>query len=117
MKLQRQRPTTLDDLRTRNQRMLLAILTIALVADSKEQLDNDTDEMLSIGQEHLCQFAVMTYQQTEGLHTALPFFGVRQVSPYRTLNTESLAVFMPFKVQEVQEPGGCTLASTPFPGT
>ena len=95
----------MDDLRTRNQRMLLAILTIALVADSKEQLDNDTDEMLSIGQEHLCQFAVMTYQQTEGLHTALPF-GVRQVSPYRTLNTESLAVFMPFKVQEVQEPGG-----------
>lgn len=106
MKLQRQEANDfLDDLRTRNQRMLLAILTIALVADSKEQLDNDTDEMLSIGQEHLCQFAVMTYQQTEGLHTALPF-GVRQVSPYRTLNTESLAVFMPFKVQEVQEPGG-----------
>ena len=46
-----------------------------------------------------------------------PAFCVRQVSPYRTLNTESLAVFMPFKVQEVQEPGGCTLASTPFPGT
>lgn len=106
MKLQRQEANDfLDDLRTRNQRMLLAILTIALVADSKEQLDNDTDEILSIGQEHLCQFAVMTYQQTEGLHTALPF-GVRQVSPYRTLNTESLAVFMPFKVQEVQEPGG-----------
>ena len=86
------------------------------MADSKEQLDNDTDEMLSIGQEHLCQFAVMTYQQTEGLHTALPLASARYL-PYRTLNTESLAVFMPFKVQEVQEPGGCTLASTPFPGT
>ena len=109
MELQRKEANDfLDDMRTRNQRMMLSILTLAITADSKEQLDNDTEEILSIGQEYLCQFATMTYQQTDALNTALPF-GVRHVTPYRTLNTESLAIFMPFKVQEVQEPGGLYL--------
>lgn len=109
MELQRKEANDfLDDMRTRNQRMMLAILTLAITSDSKEQLDNDTEEIMSIGQEYLCQFATMTYQQTDALNTALPF-GVRHVTPYRTLNTESLAIFMPFKVQEVQEPGGLYL--------
>ena len=53
----------------------------------------------------MCQMAVLRYQQLDGLNTALPI-GTRKIDTFRTLTTESLAVFMPFKVQEIQEPGG-----------
>ena len=36
---------------------------------------------------------------------ALPF-GVRKIDALRTLTTESLAVLMPFKVQEIMDKGG-----------
>ena len=34
----------------------------------------------------------------DGLNTAMPF-GVRKIDTLRTLTNESLAVFMPFRVQ------------------
>ena len=36
----------------------------------------------------------------DGLNTVLPF-GVRKIDALRTLTTESLAVFIPFRVQEI----------------
>ena len=85
----------LDDLTTRDQRMMFAVLTLVHTADTKEQLDNDTDELLTTARKHLCQFAVLKYQQMDGLNTALPF-GVRKIDSLRTLTTESLSVLMPF---------------------
>ena len=90
----------LDDLTTRDQRMMFAVLTLVHTADTKEQLDNDTDELLTTARKHLCQFAVLKYQQMDGLNTALPF-GVRKIDSLRTLTTESLSVLMPFRAQEV----------------
>ena len=74
-------------------------------ADSKEQLDNDTEALLTTARKHLCQFAVLKYQQMDGLNTALPF-GVRKIDALRTLTTESLAVFIPFRVQEIYHENG-----------
>ena len=95
----------LDDLTARDQRMMQCVLTMALCADSKEQLDADTDQILSLSRQKMCQMAVLKYQQTDGLNTALPI-GTRKINAFRTLTTESLAVFMPFKVQEIQDKGG-----------
>ena len=53
----------------------------------------------------LCQFAVLKFQQMDGLNTALPF-GVRKIDAFRTLTTESLAVFIPFRVQEIYHENG-----------
>ena len=53
----------------------------------------------------MCQLAVLKFQQFDGLNTVLPI-GTRRINAFRTLTTESLAVFMPFKVQEVQDKGG-----------
>ena len=39
------------------------------------------------------------------MKTVLPI-GVRKINAFRTLTTESLAVFMPFKVQEIMDKGG-----------
>ena len=93
------------DLTGRDQRMVLAVLTMIHLADTKEQLDADTEALLKVGAEKFCQMAVMRYQQFDGMNTALPI-GTRKIDTFRTMTTESLAAFMPFKVQEIQEPGG-----------
>ncbi len=95
----------LRDLSERDQRMMLAVITIAITADTKEQLDTDTEALLATGRKHMCQLATLKFQQLDGLNTALPI-GARKINAYRTLTTESLAVFMPFKVQEIQDRGG-----------
>ena len=95
----------LDDLTTRDQRMMIAVLTMVITADTKEQLDADTETILTLARSNRCQMAVLKYQQLDGLKTALPI-GVRKINTFRTLTTESLAVFMPFKVQEIRDKGG-----------
>ena len=95
----------LDDLITRDQRMFLSVLTMVHTAETKEQLDNDTEALLTTARKHLCQFAVLKFQQMDGLNTAMPF-GVRKIDALRTLTTESLAVFIPFRVQEIRHDNG-----------
>ena len=95
----------LDDLLQRDQRMFLCVLTIVHTADTKEQLDSDTESLKTTASKNLCQLGVLRYQQLDGLKTAMPF-GVRKIDALRTLTTESLAVFMPFKVQEIRHDNG-----------
>lgn len=45
----------LDDLTTRDQRMMFGLLTMVHMADSKEQLESDTETLLSVARKHLCQ--------------------------------------------------------------
>lgn len=106
MELQRKESKEfLDDLTTRDQRMMLAVITMVITADDKKQLDSDTETVLAVARKHMCQLAVLKFQQFDGLNTVLPI-GTRRINAFRTLTTESLAVFMPFKVQEVQDKGG-----------
>jgi len=95
----------LDDLTTRDQRMMFANLTMVITANTKEQLDADTETVLMTARKHLCQIVPLKYQQMDGLNTVLPI-GVRTIKTLRTLTTESLAVLNPFHVQEVQDRGG-----------
>jgi hypothetical protein len=95
----------LDDLTTRDQRMMFAVMTLVHTADSKEQLDNDTEALLTIARKHMCQIAILKWQQLDGLNTVLPY-GTRKIDALRTLTTESLAVFIPFKVQDIMDKGG-----------
>ena len=95
----------LRDLTTRDQRMMQSIFTMVITADTKEQLDQDTETILALARKHMCQLAVLKYQQTDGVNMALPF-GSLFLYAFRTLTTESQAVFMPFRVQEIQDQGG-----------
>ena len=106
MELQRKESKEfLDDLTTRDQRMFFAVITMVITADTKEELDQDTETILSTARKHMCQMAVLKYQQLDGLNTVLPI-GTRKINAFRTLTTESLAVFIPFKVQEIMDKGG-----------
>ena len=95
----------LDDLATRNQRMFLCALTIIHTAETKEELDNDTEYLQTVAKKHLCQLAILKFEQLEGLNTVLPI-GHKKIHALRTLTTESLAVLMPFRVQEVNDEKG-----------
>ena len=106
--LEQQRKETremLDDLTTRDQRMMFAVVTLVHLADSKEELDSDTEFLHSIARKHLCQLTTLNWQQDAGLVTALPL-GLRRIDALRTLTTEALAVLMPFKAQEIRDRGG-----------
>lgn len=74
----------LDDLTTRDQRMMFAVLTLVHTADSKKQLDDDTEALLTVARQNLCQFAVLKYQQPDGLNTAMPF-GTRKIAAVKSL--------------------------------
>ena len=95
----------LDDLTTRDQRMMFPVLTMVHTAETKEQLDNDTEALLTTARKHLCQFGILKFQQVDGLNTVLPF-GTRKIDTFRTLTTESLAVFIPFRVQDIYHENG-----------
>ena len=95
----------LEDLTTRDQRMFLSTLIIVHTANSKKELDNDTDSLMATARKHLCQLAILKWQQMDGLNTVIPF-GNKNIDTLRTLTTESLAVLTPFKVQEVSHVQG-----------
>ena len=83
MELQRKEAKEfLDDLTTRDMRMMLSVITMVITADSKEQLDLDTETILSTARKHMCQLAVLKYQQQDGLNTVLPI-GVRKIDAMR----------------------------------
>jgi type IV secretory pathway VirB4 component len=106
MELQRKESREfLDDLVTRDQRMMFAVVTLVHTADSVEQLDSDTEAIKTTARKHLCSMSTLKFQQLDGLNTALPI-GVRKIGALRTLTTESLAVLMPFRVQEIMDTGG-----------
>ena len=106
MELQRTETTAfLDDLMRKNQKMLLCVLTMLLTADTQEQLDRETKALLSAAEGKMCQMAVLKFQQLDGLNTVLPI-GPRKLESYRTLISECQAVFVPFRIVEVMDPGG-----------
>ena len=47
--------------------MIFANVTLVHMADTLEQLDADTETLQAIGNESLCQFSVLRYQQEDGL--------------------------------------------------
>lgn len=95
----------LDDLTTRDQRMMFVTVTLVHVADTLDELNNDTETLLSIGRKHLCTFSILRHQQEDGLNTVLPY-GLMRIKAIRTLTTESTAVLMPYKTQEIIDKDG-----------
>lgn len=70
MELQRKEAKeVLDDLTTRDQRLMFAVITMLITADTKEQLDTLTESLRSIAQNRMCQMVPLTFQQFDALAT------------------------------------------------
>lgn len=116
MELQRQETTEfLNDISARDQCMMFALVTIVHLANSKAELDRDTEALQAKAASRMCRLGILRYQQLPGLQTALPF-GVRRINALRTLTTEALAVLTPFKSREIMEPGGFYLGNNQTTG-
>ena len=95
----------MDDVRENDQCLFYVAVTIVVMADSKKELESITETVETIGKRNSCTIDVHYLKQREALNTALPI-GVRQVETMRTMLTQSLAVLMPFNVQELNDAGG-----------
>ena len=95
----------MDDVRENDQCLFYVAVTIILMAESKKELESISDTIRSIGKSNGCTIDIHYLKQREALNTALPI-GVRQVETMRTMLTQSLAVLMPFHVQELRDAGG-----------
>ena len=97
--------TIMDDVRENDQCLYYVAVTIILMADTKKELESISETVETIGKRNSCTIDVHYLKQREALNTALPI-GVRQVETMRTMLTQSLAVLMPFNVQELNDSGG-----------
>ncbi len=88
-----------------DQRIVFTQIVLFHMADTIQELDQDTDTIISIGQQSMCQFGIFEHRQEKGLNTVLPFGG-RYVYAMRTLTTENAAMFMPFVTKEIWDRGG-----------
>lgn len=96
----------MDDVRENDQCLYYVSVTLILMADTKEELDSMTETVETIGKRNSVTIEEHYLKQRESLNTALPI-GVRQVETMRTMLTQSLAVLMPFNVQELNDKKGC----------
>lgn len=99
--------TVLEHLTNNDQRMLLASMNVVHLADSLEELNNDTEHLVSVGQTFGCDFEILFLpsRQLKGLNTVLPYFD-NFTGIYRTLLSYSAAAFIPFRSQEIMQKGG-----------
>ena len=95
----------MDDVRENDQCLFYVGVTIIVMAESKKELDSICETIETIGKRNSCTIDTHFLKQREALNTALPI-GVRQVETMRTMLTQSLAVLMPFNVQELNDSGG-----------
>lgn len=95
----------LSDLTSKNQKLFYMTLIIVHFADSKQQLDEDTKNIQTIGRTMVLDIRKLLGQQELGLNSVLPL-AYNQLNIQRSLTTESAAVFMPFTNQELSDKKG-----------
>lgn len=94
----------LDDLQSRNERMLLVTVTFLNTGKTKQELDDAVFQVAGIAQKYNCALRRLDYMQEEGLMSSLPL-GINHIPIRRALTTTSTAIFVPFTTQELFMPG------------
>lgn len=97
----------LNDLTARDQKMMFACITVVHLADSMEELERDSETLMSIARKYMCELTPLAFssRQLDGLTSCLPI-GNNKLNIQRTLLTESVAVFIPFRAQEIMDKHG-----------
>ena len=95
----------LQNLRVKDQSMFMTTFVITHFAKDLETLNKDTQILLSIGRKYSCVLKKLLYQQKLGFNSSLPL-GYNQLEIDRVMDTDSLAVFIPFSSQEMMNTTG-----------
>lgn len=105
LKAQREAQDLMDDITSRNQSLILATFVITLLADTKDEIDKNLEQLKTIMGKYMCQIKCLNFQQEKGLSSAMPL-GRCDVFTDRLLTTESAAIFIPFSSQELTQNNG-----------
>ena len=90
---------------TQDQRIVMTQITIVHMAESLDELNQDTDAIRAAGTAKGADIGVLRYRQEQGMLTALPI-GADHVRQRRMLSSENTSFFIPFRTKEILEPGG-----------
>ena len=103
-----------DSIRGKDERLFDTAMTVSVFADSREQMEEYTETLVTEYKKSSFTLSVMYGQQEEGFLSTLPLC-FNKVAETRTLTTSSLALFIPFSTLELNDPEGinysCNLIS------
>ena len=102
---QREGLEMLNNLHGSKERLFYVGITILIRADSMEELEERKEKIMIIGSSNGMDIVPHSYKQLDGLNTTLPTAS-RFLDTMRSLTTESLSIFTPFNVQEINEEHG-----------
>ena len=91
-----------DKITTKDQKLFLTNIQILIKAKSYEELMNNTEVIESTLKRSGCVKGEMAWQQEDGMCDCLPCGYQRKFGWQRTMPSESVAIFMPFNVKEMQ---------------
>ena len=96
-----------DDMLNKNQRMFFVTITFIVYGKDLDELDQNCGIVISKARKYTCQMQTLTIQQEEGYRVTLPFgYLPEDMCVDRALTTESTAIFMPFRNQELFQAHG-----------
>ncbi len=95
----------LDGLHNFDERLFYVGITVLIKADSMEELEERKEKIKVIGSGYNMELVPHSNRQLAAMNTTLPT-GARFVDTMRSLTTESLSVFTPFNVQEIDHEYG-----------
>ena len=94
----------LQELQSQNERMFMVTFLILNTGKTKQELDNNIFQALSIAQQNNCNLRRLDFQQEQGLMSSLPL-AHNEIEIERGLTTSSTAIFVPFTTQELFQSG------------
>lgn len=91
-----------DKITTKDQKLFLTNIQILIKAKSYEELMNNAEVIESTLKRSGCVKGEMAWEQEDGMCDCLPIGYQRKFGWQRTMPSESVAIFMPFNVKEMQ---------------
>lgn len=95
----------LNDKRTENQQYTYTMINLAIIGSNLEEMQKNVNLVRQTAKRFSVLLDYSYMRQREALNTILPI-GVKQVANGENRQTKSLAAFLPFRSQELYQPGG-----------
>ena len=95
----------LTDLTNGNQSLFHVTVVATIFADTKDDLDLYTEQLITRARVNLCVMSTLSCQQEQGFNTALPLC-LNLINAHRVMTTYTTAAFQPFSSQELQQKNG-----------
>ncbi len=88
-----------------NENLFHITISAVIFADSKDDLESVTMQIMTRAKEQLCALDTLKTQQEQGFDTALPL-GLNLIHVHRVLPTDAACAIQPFSTQELQVKDG-----------